>query len=920
MQQRSYSAGSIIENGIDVILNFASILMAYVVTMAVFVLYDSEFQPAAITPDSMRTLTTVFFIVLIQSFAFRAFHLYRPLPYLRIYRVLTDIVKVNVPVYCFGALLTMLIFDFEDARFGVFWMVCSLVVSTAVLLFKKRMMIRFAKFFRRNRYNLRKVIIIGDNTAAASEFLLHVNEDEAGGMMVIGYVGDKIDSGIGVSKLGSFNDLGQILDEYKPSDVVFAIDSYNKKKLIKMVNLCDDRCIKVYFLPVIYGFFKSSRQIEPVGSLPVINIHSTPLDSRLNAFMKRAVDMIGSLALLIVTSPIMLFAAIGVYITSPGPVLFRQERVGKMGKTFTMLKFRSMKVNVSEQTGWSNKNDTRKTKFGAFLRRTSIDELPQLINVLRGDMSLVGPRPEVPHFVDKFREEIPLYMVKHYVKPGLTGLAQVSGLRGDTSVEERIKADIEYIENWSLGMDIYILLKTPFKAFNKDEQFVPEAEADGKKEAVAEMSTENADNANNADKTINEHGTDEGVRKINGCTELGEAVAELADENCCESGDNSKKKKKILYAASVMTHINNFHMQYIAKLREDGYDVRVMARGEGADYNVPFDKKMLSSSNTACRAEIRRIIERERFDVIILNTSLAAFHIRLCLPKQDRPRVVNIVHGYLFSEHTGFLKRRVLLAAERLVAKKTDAIIVMNEDDRRIAERYKLCLGKVYVSRGMGASVKPQVTPCDSIRQELGCKDKYVLAFVGELSGRKNQAFLINAMNSIKNRIPNAVLWLVGDGKERESLMELAQRVDLTSSVFFLGQRKDACDVMRACDLYVSASSIEGMPFNIIEAMGCGKCVLASDIKGHRDIINDGKGGFLFEFGSMRKFVDKVAAIHDGRLTVDTASVIEQYRRFANDNVFRETYDIIRDSFGELDEVDEADENGEENKSDEKSV
>lgn len=919
MQQRSYSAGSIIENGVDVILNFASILMAYVVTTAAFVLYDSEFQPSAMTPDSLRTLATVFIIVLLQSFSFRAFHLYRPLPYLRTYRVLTDIVKVNVPVYCFGALLSMLIFDFEDARFGVFWMVSSLVVSTAVLLFKKRMMIRFAKFFRRNRYNLRKVIIIGDNTAAASEFLQHVNEDEAGGRMVLGYVGDKIDSGIGVSKLGSFNDLARILDEYKPSDVVFAIDSYNKKKLIKMVNLCDDRCIKVYFLPVIYGFFKNSRQIEPVGSLPVINIHSTPLDSRLNAFMKRAVDLVGSLVLLILTSPIMLFAAVGVYITSPGPVLFRQERVGKMGKSFTMLKFRSMKVNVSEQTGWSNKNDTRKTKFGAFLRRTSIDELPQLINVLRGDMSLVGPRPEVPHFVSIFREEIPLYMVKHYVKPGLTGLAQVNGLRGDTSVEERIKADIEYIENWSLGMDIYILLKTPFKAVNKAEQFVPEAEeqtntGDGK-EAVADMSTGNANNANgiNEDKNNNNenlHGEvgKQGNTDVSGerasCGDIYETVTELCGEET-EKSERTKRKKKILYAASVMTHINNFHMQYIAKLREDGYDVRVMARGEGADYNVPFDKKMLSSSNTACRAEIRRIIEREHFDVIILNTSLAAFHIRLCLPKQGRPRVVNIVHGYLFSEHTGFIKRRVLLAAERLVAKKTDAIIVMNEDDRRIAERYKLCLGKVYVSRGMGASVKLQVTPCDSIRRELGCEDKYVLAFVGELSGRKNQAFLINAMNSVKNRIPNAVLWLVGDGKERESLMELAERVDLTSSVFFLGQRKDACDVMRACDLYVSASSIEGMPFNIIEAMGCGKCVLASDIKGHRDIINDGKGGFLFEFGNMRKFVDKVAAIHDGRLTVDTASVIEQYGRFANDNVFRETYDIICDSFCENNEKNE---------------
>ncbi len=883
MQQRSSGAAAIIENAIDILLNFASLLMAYVVTTAAFVLSNPEFQPERMTPESGRTLMTIFIIVFIQSLAFRAFQMYKPLPYLRTYRALTNIVKVNVPVYGLGVLITMLMFDFEDVRFGLFWMLSSFIISTAVLLFKKRMMIRFAKFFRKNRYSLRKVIIIGDNTAAAAEFLQSVSEDAGSGMMVIGYVGDKIDTDVGAPKLGSFTQLAQILDEHKPTDVVFAIDSYNKKRLIKMVNLCDDRCIKVYFLPVIYGFFKSARQIEPVGSLPVINIHSTPLDSRINAFLKRTVDILGSLFLILLTSPIMLVAAIGVALSSPGPVLFRQERVGKMGKSFKMLKFRSMRVNVSDQTGWSSENDSRKTRFGAFLRRTSIDELPQLFNVLRGDMSLVGPRPEVPHFVAQFREEIPLYMVKHYVKPGLTGLAQINGLRGDTSVEQRIKVDIEYIEHWSFGMDLYILLKTPFKAFNKAEKYVPEQ-------------TDEAQEKEMTDNTEDVIATEDAPLPDSVPSSQTESTDTLSD---APEAQIPSHKGRILYAASVMTHINNFHMQYIAKLREDGYDVKVMARGDGADYNVPFDKKLISSSNKACRAEIKRIIEREHFDIIILNTSLAAFHVRLALPRKNRPRVINIVHGYLFSKHTGFLKRTLLLRAEKMVADRTDAIIVMNEDDRIIAEKNKLCLGRVYVSRGMGASVKPEITPCDSIRQELMCKDKYVLAFVGELSARKNQAFLINAMNAIKDRIPNAVLWLVGDGKEKDKLMTLAERVDLTSSVFFLGQRKDACDIMRACDLYVSASSIEGMPFNIIEAMGCGKCVLASNIKGHTDLIEEGRTGFLFDFGNMRRFVDKVAAIHDGELSVEPAQVLERYGDFANDNVFRETYNTIRESFND---------------------
>jgi lipopolysaccharide/colanic/teichoic acid biosynthesis glycosyltransferase len=168
----------------------------------------------------------------------------------------------------------------------------------------------------------------------------------------------------------------------------------------------------------------------------------------------------------------MLFAAIGTKISSPGPILFKQQRIGKLGKSFTMLKFRSMVVNDSQDNTWSSSGDARITKFGSFLRRTAIDELPQFFNVLAGHMSLVGPRPEIPVFVEQFRETVPLYMIKHYVRPGVTGLAQIKGLRGDTSLEDRIHEDIAYLENWSLMLDFAILLKTPFKAFNKSERYM----------------------------------------------------------------------------------------------------------------------------------------------------------------------------------------------------------------------------------------------------------------------------------------------------------------------------------------------------------------------------------------------------------------------------------------------------------------
>jgi exopolysaccharide biosynthesis polyprenyl glycosylphosphotransferase len=224
-------------------------------------------------------------------------------------------------------------------------------------------------------------------------------------------------------------------------------------------------------VPAICGYFRSPRQVTELGNLPLIDIRSTPLDNTMNRFLKRSLDVIASLLLIILTSPLMLFTAIGVRLSSPGPILFRQTRVGKNNREFVMYKFRSMRVNDSEETGWSTEKDPRKTRFGAFIRKFALDELPQFFNVLKGDMSLVGPRPEVPFYVEKFRKEVPLYMLKHTLRPGITGLAQVKGLRGDTSIQARIEADIDYIENWTFWGDIKILLMTPFCAVNRHEKY-----------------------------------------------------------------------------------------------------------------------------------------------------------------------------------------------------------------------------------------------------------------------------------------------------------------------------------------------------------------------------------------------------------------------------------------------------------------
>ena len=183
--------------------------------------------------------------------------------------------------------------------------------------------------------------------------------------------------------------------------------------------------------------------------------------------MKRGVDIFGAFVAIILFSPVMAATAIMIKKTSPGPLIFSQERVGLQNKPFKMYKFRSMIVQdeKKEKKGWTTKDDPRVTTVGRFIRKTSIDELPQLFNVLRGDMSLVGPRPERPQFVEKFKEEIPRYMIKHQVRPGLTGWAQVNGYRGDTSIKKRIEHDLYYIENWTMGLDIKILFLTFFKGF-----------------------------------------------------------------------------------------------------------------------------------------------------------------------------------------------------------------------------------------------------------------------------------------------------------------------------------------------------------------------------------------------------------------------------------------------------------------------
>ena len=356
--------------------------------------------------------------------------------------------------------------------------------------------------------------------------------------------------------------------------------------------------------------------------------------------------------------------------------------------------------------------------------------------------------------------------------------------------------------------------------------------------------------------------------------------------------------KKLLYVASNMQHINNFHLDYIKALRDEGYTVEVMAKGDGADINVPFEKKLFSPKNTLARKLIKRVISERNYDAILLNTSLAAFHVRFACRRHRRPRIVNLVHGYLFSADTNPLKRALLTLCEKITSSRTDAIITMNEADYEIATSKRLTSGQVYRVRGMGAVARDIISEPENLRREFFAEGAYVMTFIGELSGRKNQLFLIEALKIIKEHIPEAVLCLVGDGGEREALELRTEALGLSDSVVFTGSRRDACDFVRASDLYVSASVIEGLPFNIIEALGTGKTVLASRIKGQEDIIEDGFDGYLYDFGDINCFVNRVIDIYEGKLTLDSDLIRKKYLKYEKSSVFPETLAVIKDAIG----------------------
>ena len=323
--------------------------------------------------------------------------------------------------------------------------------------------------FRGKGYNLKHVLVIGTGKLAR-QYRQDIEAEPALGFHIKGFIGNRNLLKEEENWLGSFDAIDEQLSSLDINEVVIALEPEEYSKLWQIIPACERNGVKYSVIPFYNDIIPTNPTIETIGHSKLINMRVNRLENMGWAIVKRSFDFVASLLGLIILSPLLLIIAIGVKRSSPGPILFKQTRVGYQRKEFQMLKFRSMRQNDEEETAWTTDTDPRRTKIGAFLRKTSLDELPQLINVLKGDMSLVGPRPELPHFVEQFKESIPYYMVKHQVKPGMTGWAQVNGCRGDTSIEKRVELDLWYIDHWSAGLDIQILFRTFFGGMINKEQ------------------------------------------------------------------------------------------------------------------------------------------------------------------------------------------------------------------------------------------------------------------------------------------------------------------------------------------------------------------------------------------------------------------------------------------------------------------
>jgi exopolysaccharide biosynthesis polyprenyl glycosylphosphotransferase len=343
------------------------------------------------------------------------------------------------------------------------WAISSIILGAWRLLYRHTY-----NSLSRKEIIIQKIGLIGA-TDISKILIERLNREYGSGYKIAGVIDNGLKKGSsfsGVPVIGRISEFNSIREEYGIDEVFVGLADFNRHEIAKLI--LENDGVRFMIASDVLGIITKSIFYDELFGIPVFEVKELPLNFTFNRMIKRTFDVIISLTAVILLSPVLIVTAMLVTATSKGPVFYRQERVSRDNRKFMMLKFRTMKMDAEVKSGpvWAKENDPRRTVVGAFLRKTSIDELPQFINVLRGDISIVGPRPERPYFVEKFKNEIPRYMERHKVKGGITGWAQANGLRGDTSIEERIKYDLYYIENWTIWFDIKIIVKTALEIFN----------------------------------------------------------------------------------------------------------------------------------------------------------------------------------------------------------------------------------------------------------------------------------------------------------------------------------------------------------------------------------------------------------------------------------------------------------------------
>lgn len=406
-------------------------------------------QDAGVLP-AKTYFSALFLIIPGYLLLYSIFQLYMPRRVKSYRKELMDIIRANG----IGFMIFILVLYFIKQEHFSRQMLCIFFFINISLEFASRYLIRTILWkMRKQGLNQKHILMIGESQMA-EQYMDRLRENPKWGYQVFAHLKDE-------------EKLERILEGNELDEVVIALRAEDYGKLERIVDVCEKAGVHTKMIPDFGNVISTRPYIEDVQGIPVIHVRRVPLNIMRNRAAKRAVDLIGATVAIILFSPVMLLTVLVVALTEEGSVIYRQERVGLHNQVFYMYKFRSMIMQdeEKEKAEWSTRNDPRITLVGKLIRRTSIDELPQLFNVLKGEMSLVGPRPERPQFVQKFRDEIPRYMVKHQVRPGMTGWAQINGYRGNTSIEKRIEYDLYYIENWTMVFDMKILILTIFKGF-----------------------------------------------------------------------------------------------------------------------------------------------------------------------------------------------------------------------------------------------------------------------------------------------------------------------------------------------------------------------------------------------------------------------------------------------------------------------